>query len=101
MNKTQDVQDIQEYISLAEFVSVNDYTLEYGHDGKHIKVIRTRFDNKEDKSSVIKFYSMSIDLINSFINTSEITEQEVRDLFKLYYEELPQRFVDEFIQGLL
>ena len=87
--------------TLAEFVSVNDYTLEYGHNGEHIKVIRTRFDNKEDKSSVIKFYLMSIDLVHSYIDTIEKTEQEVRDLFNLYYEDLPQRFVDEFIQGLL
>ena len=87
--------------TLSEFVSVKDYTLDYGHNGKHIKVIRTRFDNKEDKSSVIKFYEMNIDLIHSYISTSEITEQEVRDLFTLYYEDLPKRFVDEFIQGLM
>lgn len=86
---------------LAEFVSVKDYTLEYGKNGNHIKVIRTRFDNKEDNNSVIKFYIMNINLVHSYINTNEITEQEVRDLFKLYYDELPQRFVDEFIQGLL
>jgi RNA binding exosome subunit len=87
--------------TLSEFVSVKDYTLEYGHNGKHIKVIRTRFDNKEDKSSVIKFYLMNIDLIHSYISTSEITEQEVRDLFTFYCEDLPKRFVDEFIQGLM
>ena len=91
----------QAYSSLAEFVSVTDYTLEYGHNGKHIKVIRTRFDNKEDKSSVIKFYLMNIDLVHSCVSTSEITEQEVRDLYTLYYEDLPQRFVDEFIKGLI
>lgn len=86
---------------ISEFVSVKDYTLEYGHNGKHLKVIRTRFDNKEDKTSVTKFYLMSIDLVHSNINVPEITEQEVRDLFNLYYEDLPHRFVDEFIQGLI
>ena len=89
------------YNSIAEFVSVTDYRLKYGHDGRHLKIIRTRFDNKEDKSSVIKFYLLSIDLVHSYISTSEITEQEVIDLFNLYYEDLPQRFVDEFLQGLI
>lgn len=97
----QENYENQAYDSLAEFVSVKDYTLEYGHNGKHLKIIRTRFDNKEDKSSVIKFYLFSIDLVHSYISTSEITEQEVRDLFTHYYEDLPQRFVDEFIKGLI
>lgn len=83
----------------AEFVSVKDYTLECGHNGKHVKIIRTRYDTKE--SSTIKFILLTIDLITSKVKTKYVSVQDVKDLFEQYYPELPERFVREFIEGVL
>ena len=44
----------------ADFVNVQKYTLNYGHDGIHIEVIRTRFDYKE--ISNISFILLEINL---------------------------------------
>lgn len=83
----------------AEFVSVQDYTLEYGNNGKHVKIIRTRYDTKE--SSTIKFILLTINLITSKVKTKYVSVQDVKDLFEQYYPELPERFVCEFIEGIL
>ena len=88
-----------EYNSQAEFVSVQEYRLEYGHNGKHVKIIRTRYDTKD--SSTIKFILLTIDLIRSKIKTKYVSVHDVKDLFEQYYPELPERFVREFIEGIL
>jgi len=83
----------------AEFVSVKDYTLEYEHNGKHVKIIRTRYDTKE--SSTIKFILLTIDLITSKVKTKYVSAQDVKDLFEQYYPEPPERIIREFIEGIL
>ncbi len=39
----------------AEFVAVKDYIIEYGHNGKHVRIIRTRCDIDEN-SCINSFY---------------------------------------------
>lgn len=34
----------------SSFTSVKEYTLNYGHNGEHIKLIRTRFDINNKKN---------------------------------------------------
>ena len=45
----------------SDFISVKEYTLSYGHNGKYIKVIRSRFDSNNEK--IIKFYLIKLNLI--------------------------------------
>lgn len=83
----------------ADFVSVKDYQLSYGHDGLHIKVIRTRFDYKDIKN--VKFYVLEINLFEGKMETYSVTDSEVQELFEKYYPELPKRIVKEFMNGLI
>lgn len=83
----------------ADFVSVKDYTLSYGHNGLHVKVIRTRFDYKDIAN--IKFYVIEINLFEGKMETYSVTETEVTELFEKYYPELPKRVVKEFLEGLI
>ena len=82
----------------ADFVSVKDYTLSYGHNGLHIKVIRTRFDYKN--TSNIRFVLFEINLIDGRSDAFKVTVEEVKELFKNYYPELPESSVNNFINGV-
>lgn len=83
----------------ADFVNVQKYTLNYGHDGIHIEVIRTRFDYKE--ISNISFILLEINLFESKTETFNISSEDVTELFEKHYPELPKRIVNDFINGCL
>lgn len=82
-----------------DFVSVKEYTLNYGHNGEHIKLIRTRFDINNKK--IIKFYLIRLNLIELNNNSvTEISEKDVREVFYFYYPEIFDNIVNKFIEGL-
>lgn len=83
----------------SDFISVKEYTLSYGHNGKYIKVIRSRFDSNNEK--IIKFYLIKLNLIKPGSSVIEISESEVKVLFSIYYPELHGNIVSKFIEGLL
>ena len=84
----------------ADFVSVKEYTLEYGHNGKHVKIIRTRYD--KDYHKVIQFFLIELDLINPRIIAPRlILPNEVMRIFKSYNPECLESHVNQFIQGLI
>ena len=84
----------------ADFVSVKEYTLEYGHNGKHVKIIRTRYD--KDYTSTIQFFLIELDLVNPrLIVPRLILEENVMKIFKQYYPEIFESIVYQFIRGEL
>lgn len=83
----------------ADFVSVNDYQLSYGHNGLHVKVIRTRFDYKD--ISNISFVLFEINLIDGKSNTFKLNVEDVKIIFNDYYPELPESIINNFINGLI
>lgn len=84
----------------ADFVSVKEYTLKYGHNGKHVKIIRTRYDNGAAKT--IQFFLIELDLVNPRIIPHRlILEEDVMKVFKQYYPELLDSIVYQFIRGEL
>ena len=83
----------------SSFTSVKEYILNYGHNGEHTKLIRTRFDINNKK--IIKFHLMILNLIEPGSNLTEISESEVKVLFSIYYPELHGNIVSKFIEGLL
>lgn len=86
--------------SKASFCSVKDYTLEYGHNGKHVRIIRTRFDDSEN--STIQFLLVTIDLNKPKINVPRlILPEEVLRIFKSYNPDVSESHVQQFIKGIL
>lgn len=84
----------------ADFVSVKEYTLDYGHNGKHVKIIRTRYD--KDYISTILFHLIELDLVNPrLIVPRLISEENVMKVFKQYYPEIFESIVHQFIRGEL
>lgn len=84
----------------ADFVSVKEYTLEYGHNGKHVKIIRTRYD--KDDYKCIQFFLIELDLVNPRIIAPRlILEENVMEIFKRYYPEIFESIVYRFIRGEL
>ncbi len=83
----------------SSFTSVKEYILNYGHNGEHTKLIRTRFDINNKK--IIKFHLMILNLIDPGSSLTEISEREVRGLFNIYYPELHDNTIEKFIEGLL
>lgn len=84
----------------AEFVSVKDYTLEYGHNGKHTRIIRTRCDM--DGITVIQFVLIELDLTKPNIPVPRlILPDEVMKIFKKYNSDVSESHVEQFIRGEL
>ena len=84
----------------ADFVSVKEYTLEYGHNGNHVKIIRTRFDR--DNESTIQFLLSTIDLTQPrIIEPRLILPEEVMKIFKSYNPDVSEAHVQQFIRGEL
>lgn len=84
----------------ANFVSVKEYTLEYGHNGKRVKIIRTRYD--KDDYKCIQFFLIELDLTKpNIIAPRLITPDEVMKIFKSYNGEVIESHVNQFIQGLI
>ena len=84
----------------ADFVSVKEYTLEYGHNGKHVKIIRTRYD--KDDYKIIQFFLIELDLTTPRIIAPRlILPNEVMKIFKQYYPEIFESIVYRFIRGEL
>ncbi len=93
MDKIQDKE--------IEFVSIKEYVLSYGHNGEHIKLIRTRC-NKNFYNQNIAFYLIEIDLLNNKIKTKSINENKIKNLFEKYYPESSHlKLVEKFINGVL
>ncbi len=84
----------------ADFVSVKDYVLEYGHNGKHARIIRTRYDEGSNKT--IQFILIELDLANPrIIPTKLITPDDVMNIFKKYNPDALESHVQQFIRGEL
>lgn len=81
------------------FVSVKDYVLNYGTNGEHIKLTRTRLDFYDE--TIINFFITRLNLYHGNSKIENITVNEVSELFKTYYSELPKSKVQEFIDGVL
>lgn len=80
----------------ADFVSVKDYVLEYGHNGKHARIIRTRYDECGNKT--IQFFLIELDLANPrIIPPKLILPEEV----KKYNPDVSESHVQQFIRGEL
>ena len=89
-----------EYNSQAEFVAVKDYILEYGHNGKHVRIIRTRCDI--DGNSTIQFFLLELDLTKPNIQIPRlISPDDVMKIFKKYNSDAIESHVNQFIKGLL
>ena len=84
----------------ADFVNVQDYVLEYGHNGKHVRITRTRYDKGDYKS--IQFFLIELDLANPRLITPVlISPDDVMRIFKKYNPDVIESHVEAFIEGLL
>ena len=84
----------------ADFVSVKDYVLEYGHNSKHVRIIRTRYDEGGNKT--IQFFLIELDLANPrIIPPRLISPDEVMNIFKKYNPDALESHVQQFIRGEL
>ena len=84
----------------ADFVSVKDYVLEYGHNGKHVRIIRTRYDEGGNKTN--QFFLIELDLANPrIIPPKLITPDDVMNIFKKYNLDALESHVQQFIRGEL
>lgn len=83
----------------VDFVSVKDYILEYGHNGKHVRIIRTRCDLD---GSTIQFFLLELDLTVPKIPIPRlILPEEVMKIFKKYNPDVSESHVQQFIRGEL
>ena len=84
----------------SDFVAVKDYVLEYGHNGKHARIIRTRYDEGGNKT--IQFFLIELDLANPrIIPPRLISPDEVMNIFKKYNPDALESHVQQFIRGEL
>lgn len=84
----------------TDFVSVKDYILEYGHNGNHIRIIRTRCDL--DENSTIQFFLLELNLIEPKIPIPRlILPDDVMRIFKKYNPDVSESQVNQFIRGEL
>ena len=84
----------------AEFVSAKDYVLEYGHNGKHVRIIRTRCDI--DGNRTIQFFLIELDLTTPRIIAPRLILPEVvMKIFKKYNPDVSELHVQQFIKGEL
>lgn len=84
----------------AEFVAVKDYIIEYGHNGKHVRIIRTRCDI--DENTCIQFFLLELDITKPNIQIPRlILSDEVMKIFKKYNPNVSESYVEQFIRGLL
>lgn len=87
-------------IEKADLVSVQDYILKYGHEGKHVRITRTRYD--KNNISIIQFYLIEIDLKTPGIFIPKlISPEDVMKIFKKYNEDVSESHINSFIQGWL
>ena len=78
-----------------DFISVKEYTLNYGYSGEHIKIIRTRLND------IIFFKLVKINLFTGDVSIEDIKKENVSDIFKLYYPELYDSIIEQFKGGML
>lgn len=84
----------------ADFVAVKDYVLEYGHNGKQVRIIRTRYDEGNNKT--IQFFLIELDLANPrIIPPRLISPDEVMEIFKKYNPDVLENHINQFIRGEL
>ena len=81
------------------FVSVKDYILNYGHNGEHIKLTRSRLDFHDE--TIINFFITRLNLYHGNSKIENININEVFELFKIYYPELSKSKIQSFIDGEL